>query len=167
VGIRETLNKNPSITTGVTAGIVILAIGVIVWQLFGGSNPMSGSAEAKQYFSDDDGVTYFADSASKIPPFDHSGKQAVRAQVFQCGDTGKPFVGILQRYTPDAKTKLEQIQGGKAANMAMEDIEITGLEIKKPKTGSWIKQADPRAGSISRVTCPDGKSDQLRSVTPN
>jgi hypothetical protein len=168
LGIRETLNKNPAITTGVTAGIVVIAIAVIIWQLWGGSNPVSSASGAQQYYSDDDGATYFADAATKIPPFDHNGKQAVRALVFQCGE-GKPFVGMLQRYTKDAKAKMEKAQSGKPGDMLMEDIEITGLEIKKPKTGDagWVKQTDPKAGAISRVTCPDGKVDQLRAVTPD
>lgn len=169
MGIRETLNKNPAITTGVTAGIVVIAIGIIIWQLWGGSGPSyTGSGVAKQYFSDDDGATYFADDSTKIPPFDHNGKQAVRALVFQCG-SGQPFVGMLQRYTKEAKAKLEKAQSGKGAGeMVMEDIEITGLEVKKPKTGEtgWVKQTDPKAGAVNRVTCPDGKVDQLRAVTP-
>jgi hypothetical protein len=168
LGIRETLNKNPAITTGVTAGIVVIAIVVIIWQLWGGSSPVSSASGAQQYYSDDDGATYFADAATKIPPFDHNGKQAVRALVFQCGD-GKPFVGMLQRYTKDAKAKLEKAQSGKPGDVLMEDIEITGLEIKKPKTGEagWVKQTDPKAAAVSRVTCPDGKVDQLRAVTPD
>lgn len=168
MGIRETLNKNPAITTGVTAGIVVLAIGVIIWQLWGGSAPLASGGTAKAYFSDDDGATYFADATTKVPPFDHNGKQAVRALVFQCG-TGQPFVGMLQRYTKEAKAKLEKAQASKPGDIVMEDIEITGLEIKKPKTGdaAWVKQTDPKAGAVNRVTCPDGKVDQLRAVTPD
>jgi hypothetical protein len=170
LGIRETLNKNPGITTGVTAGIVVAAIGVIVWQLWGGSGPgASGGGVGKQFYSDDDGATYFVDSSTKVPPFDHNGKKAVRALVFQCGD-GKPFVGMLQRYTPDAKAKVEKIQSGaKPGDVVMEDIEITGLEVKKPKTGDtgWVKQTDPKAGAINRVTCPDGKVDKLTAVSPD
>lgn len=167
MGIRETLNKNPAITTAATAAIVVAAIGVIVWQLMGSSGPSVSSGTAKMYFSDDDGVTYFADDAKKIPPFDHNGKEAVRAQVFDCGD-GKPFVGLLQRYTKEAKAKLEKSQSGKPGETIMEDLEITGLEIKKPKTGDkgWVRQTDPRAGKTSSVTCPDGKIENLRAVTP-
>jgi hypothetical protein len=168
LGIRETLNKNPSITTGVTAGIVVLAIGVNVWQLLprGGSSAM-GNGTPKSFYSDDDGATYFADDATKIPPFDHNGKKAVRAQVFQCGNN-PPFVGILQRYTADAKAKMEKARSGKPGDVVMEDFEITGLEIKKPKTGDtgWIRQTDPKAGTVSRVTCPDGKVENLRAVSP-
>lgn len=170
MGIRETLNKNPNVTTGVTAAVVVLAIGVIIWQLWGGSNgPMGPAGANKQYFSDDDGATYFAESATEIPPFDHNGKQAVRAMVYKCGN-GAPFVGVLERYTTEAKTKLENVQkSGKPGDVVMEDVEMTGLEVKKPKTGDkgWVKQNDPRFGAVMRVTCPDGKVDQLRPVTPD
>jgi hypothetical protein len=167
LGIRETLNKNPAITTGATAAIVVIAIIVIIWQLWGGSGPVASSGASQMYYSNDDGATYFAEAATKLPPFDHNGKPAVRALVFDCGD-GKPFVGMLQRYTKEAKAKLEKAQAGQPGDVIMEDIEITGLEIKKPKTGDdkWIKQTDPRAGAVSRVTCPDGKIENLRAVTP-
>ena len=167
MGIRETLNKNPGITTGVTAAIVVLAIGWIVWQIFGGGPSSGGMGSAKQYFTDDDGATYFADLATKVPPFDHNGKQAVRAQVFQCGD-GKPFVGVLQRYTKDAKAKLEKAQSGKGGGDLLEDVDITGLEVKKPKTGDagWVLQGTAKGGAVAKVTCPDGKVEQLHSVTP-
>ena len=38
-GIRETLNKNPAITTGATAAIILIAIGVIIYQIMGGGTP--------------------------------------------------------------------------------------------------------------------------------
>ena len=168
MGIRETLNKNPAITTAATAGIVLIAIIVIIWQLWGGSSPIVSSAASQMYYSVDDGKTYFADDASKIPPYDYNGKTAVRALVFDCGD-GKPFVGLLQRYTKEARAKLEKAQSGQPGDLLMEDIEITGLEVKKPGTGDtgWVRQTDPRAGAVSRVTCPDGKVENLRAVTPD
>ena len=35
MGLRETLNKNPLITTWATVGIVVLALIIIGWQLIG------------------------------------------------------------------------------------------------------------------------------------
>jgi hypothetical protein len=36
VGLRETLNQNPAVTTGATIAIIALALAAIVWQLNGG-----------------------------------------------------------------------------------------------------------------------------------
>ena len=90
MGIRETLNKNPGITTGATAGIILLAVGFIIYQLSGGGTP---SVATKAYFTIDDGKTWFSDDINKVPPFDKDGKQAVKAYVYECPG-GKPFVSI-------------------------------------------------------------------------
>src|SRR5262249_33709623 len=42
LGIRETLNENPRFTTGLTVGIIVLVLGFLAWQIWGGS-PASGS----------------------------------------------------------------------------------------------------------------------------
>lgn len=36
MGIRETLNRNPAITTGATAALIVIALIVIVWTTFSG-----------------------------------------------------------------------------------------------------------------------------------
>ena len=81
---------------------------------------------------------------------------------------GKPFVAILQRYTKDARAKLEKQAAGKGEGMT-DDLSISGLEVKKPKTGpdGWVKYMDPKAAKINQVTCPDGKIDTLEPVMPD
>ena len=59
------------------------------------------------FFTDDDGKTWFPDDAKRVPPFDRNGKPAVRAHVYKCG--GKTFVNHMERYTPEAKKKVEAI----------------------------------------------------------
>ena len=104
VGIRESLNKNPSITTGVTIGIIVIALLAIVWQMWS-SRPNINNI--KSFYTVDDGKTWFEDQATKNPPFDYKGSPAYRAYVFKCGDSGKPFVAYMERFTPDALKKLE------------------------------------------------------------
>src|SRR5690554_2534860 len=55
VGIRETLNQNPGITTGVTAGIIVLALIFIVISMFSSNRPPRYD---NYYFTVDDGATY-------------------------------------------------------------------------------------------------------------
>jgi hypothetical protein len=172
VGIRDLLNRNPKMAARVVGGVLVVLVGLAAYQVWHAFGSSTSSIANKQFFSDDDGETYFVASASNLPPFDHNGKQAVRALVFSCGD-GKPFVGQLQRYTADAKAKLEKIRSGPAPtgprSMNAEDPEAAGLEIKKPRnaTAAWVKRGDPAYAEVSRVTCPDGTVSQLQPVTPD
>jgi hypothetical protein len=165
VGIRETLNENPRLTTGITIGMIVLVLAFIVYQIKGGSitSPEGGGSSngAKVYFSDDDGKTYFADDITKVPPFDHSGKQAVRAHVLQCD--GKTFVNHLERYTPEGKKKLESLGGKLPAGdpTVSEGIRTTGLEVKRPGEKDWIRGSnDPRFGDVTRWQCKDLENAQ-------
>jgi hypothetical protein len=166
VGIRETLNENPRLTTGITIGIIVVVLGFIVWQIKGGlsSTPEGGgsSGGTKVYFSDDDGQTYFADDAAKVPPFDHGGKQAVRAHVVKCD--GKTFVNYLERFTPEGKKKMEAMGGKPPAGdpTAMDSIRNTGMEVKRPGDKDWLRASasDPRYGEITRWKCKDFETAQ-------
>jgi len=92
VGLRETLNAKPAITTGATVGLIVIAIVVIVWQILPSR----------------DGETWFEDDLYKVTPFkSKNGKDAVRAHVFKIGDN-KPFVQFLERFKPEVKEKLEK-----------------------------------------------------------
>jgi hypothetical protein len=166
VGIRETLNQNPGLTTGVTAGIIVVALGIIIWQAAGGSGS-APSGPNKLFYSDDDGATYFADDVTKVPPFDHNGKPAVRAHVYKCKD-GKKFVGYLERVNADFRARMEKARPGPGGQAAlMEDAMIGGMEYKKPgATNKWVRQMTPDAQKVMDVTCPDGNREELEQLTP-
>ena len=154
MGIREQLNEHPGATTGITAAIVTLAIGFIVWQVI----PHAPGA-GKVYSSTDDGASYFADDASKIPPYDSGGKQAVRAYVYQCA-SGKPFVLYLEKYTDEGKKQMEQMNNRPANSPpppAMDPNAVT--LVKKPGTGTWVGVRDPNFAKIKEVKCPDGSTN--------
>jgi hypothetical protein len=162
VGIRETLNQNPGITTGATAGIIIIALGFIIWQTTGGEGSYSGPT--KRYYVDDDGKSEpFLDSVDKIAPFDHNGKQAVLAHVFTCDGGKTKFIGYVERYTPDAKAKLEKARTNPKEAPPPEDMAINGIEIKRPKDTAWLKTIDPRSTAVTKVTCSSGT---LEPVVP-
>ena len=116
MGIRETLNQNRGITIGAVSGVIVLTLVYIVYSLRGESGGGASAGTAKAFFSDDDGQSYFADGADKIPPFDHNGKPAVTAHVFRCNG-GKPFVGYLERYTPEGKKRRESRQANKSPHL--------------------------------------------------
>jgi hypothetical protein len=168
VGIRESLNQNPNVTTGLTAAIILVAVAVIVWQLRGGSNAIPTGVE-KAFFTIDDGKSTFVDDASKLPPFDRGGKPAYRAYVFACKNGKIRFVGYLERYTTEGKSKIEaarshrqSIDPGFAESLAQ-----SGIEVKAPNSGDtgWILRGDPKSAPIVNVKCPDGSND-LEPVSP-
>ena len=170
MGIREQLNQNPAITTGVTIGVIVIALGFIVWQLFGGAG--GPSAVTEMYYTVDDGKTYFADDATKVAPFDHEGKEAVRCYVFKCSD-GKPFVAYLERMSKDAKTKYEAaLAASKNANdngqsmMEAEMLAAEGMEVKKPGDPKWLVRSMPDADKVTMINCPDGNNAALEIVLP-
>jgi hypothetical protein len=170
VGIREQLNQNPAITTGITIGIIVIALGFIVWQIFGGQG--GPSAVTEMYYTVDDGQTYFSDDATKVAPFDYNGKEAVRAYVFKCAD-GKEFVAYLERMNKDVKAKYEEAlkaqQDPNNNGQAMMDAEMLameGTEVKKPGDPKWHKRQSAEAEKITMINCPDGNNAALEIVLP-
>jgi hypothetical protein len=171
VGIRETLNENRSVTVGATIGIIVLTIIWVIWYSVGGNS--AAAAGGKAFYTDDDGQTYFADDATKIAPFDHGGKPANLAFVWRCGDSGKPFVAYMLRYTDDGKKLRENAMKNKNVDPAAIEMTQNQMEVKvgpnqPKKPQGWFKMSDTaHAGPIQQVTCPDGSSNNLQAVDPN
>lgn len=150
MGIRESLNRNPAITTGLTAGIIVLALVFVVWQLRGPSGP---KPVTKAFYTTDDGATWFVDERNKPVPFTHEGKEAVRVYVYQCEPDGKKFAGFLEKMTPKAREMAEAAyQEGRTAM-----IEDGDLLVKKPGPGRWVSVANiDAAEKVFHVECPGG-----------
>ena len=172
MGLRETLNRNPAITTGVTIAIIVVALIYIVLQFSGSSRP---PIPTKGYFTTDNGATWFADSLNNVPPYMHDGKEAVRAYMYKCND-GKPFVAYLERYTPETKKAIEKARAAAKANSqnimareALYSMEMQNVkEVKKPlDPGPWIKNRDyVRYSPVVKIQCPDGTTESLESDMP-
>ena len=170
MGIRDTLNRNPSIATGTILAIIVIAVAFIVYSQSRGLSP--SKEPAKAFYTIDEGKHWFVDDVSKFPPFDHEGKEAVRALLFQCGE-GKPFVGYLARYTPDTKKELEAARNsptGTKSEQYMRNLIIAekiGKEIKKPGDPQWTTLADETNWKrVMQVKCPEGQNDVPVPVTP-
>src|SRR6516225_9036515 len=82
------------------------AVGAVILVAFQTHTRGVAASSDRAFFTVDDGNTWFANDAAKIPPFDKDGKQAVRAFVYRCAD-GTTFVNHVQRYKPEAKRVLE------------------------------------------------------------
>jgi hypothetical protein len=163
MGLRETINEKPRVAVAVAGGLVFLGLVAAVLQLRG-SAPPAGPEFTRAFFSVDDGKTWFEGDATKLAPFDHEGKPAVRAYVYRCG--GTEFVNHLERYKPDAKRTLEEAakpdptRTAPPNNMgAIQAAHLGGREVKRPGDAKWTPAADFRAaGAIIAPKCP-GSAD--------
>jgi hypothetical protein len=168
VGIREKLNENQKITTGVTIGIIALAVIVIIYQLMSGGD--SYSPPSKAYYTVDDGATFFEDDIERVPPYDYNGQTAVKALVYDCGD-GKKFVGVMQRYNKKAHAKMTEYYSKPSAardeSIRLENDNDRAWEVKKPGTGDkgWVPAYTGQGRRLFLVTCPNGGDAIL--VDPN
>jgi hypothetical protein len=167
MNLRATLSDKPIRAVAIAAGLLLVGLAIIVSQLRSASAPVSRS---QAFFTIDDGKTWFADDAGKLPPFDKDGKQAVRAYVFRSA-AGAEFVNHLERFKPDAKRAIEEANkpdpNQKAAGppkhlAAIQSAYTGGREVKRPGDAKWVGTGDFRdAAQIMAVKCPDGGTEAL------
>jgi hypothetical protein len=155
LAFRDLVNRNPA----ATAGLLILAIAAVVaatwWQMRQLTPSRPGA-----YFTIDDGKTYFSDDPERITPFEHKGKQAVRAHVFR-GPDGRRFVGYLSRHTPGAADVIRKVRNRKPNDPPPTPAEMGlaqgGREFKRPGAAEWVPLKDgAEVQKITAVTAPDG-----------
>jgi hypothetical protein len=172
VGVREGLNTHRAVTAAVVGAVIAAAL---VFGLRGAcaTAPAGGQAGGpKCFFSIDDGKSWFAEDASKLPPFEHEGKPAYRARVFRCPN-GKQFVSHLERYAPADKKRLEDSRSapGGAGAMVMEETTFMQIgEVKKPGETQWVRLGPQNSEQVLRTLqpkCPDGGSTDVRPVLPD
>jgi hypothetical protein len=176
LGIRQTLNDNPS-AAAIGAGVIILAAlaFVFVRACSGPDDPARGTGSSKAYFTTDDGKTYFVDDVVNVPPYkvnkpgdSNNGKTAVRARVVRCKG-GQPYVAALEMYNEVDKQRLEQIlrqQGGKAQRLPRDYLSGVYAMLKKPGTGeqgwtSFSISSSQQWGALAVPTCPDGSKAEI------
>ncbi len=173
--IRKTLNEKPALRLAVAGAVCAVALALLAWQFSGGRSPDAGYA-GKTFFSDDDGKSWFIDDESKLPPFDHNGKQACRAAVYRCG-SGKPFVALLEKYSDKQLADFEQQKKAAAERdpkapppkgMSLQ----TPMEVKRPGDSGWTPcPGEPKFDNaayqkVVNPVCPDG-SGTMTIVHPS
>jgi hypothetical protein len=108
------------------------------------------------WFTVDDGQSWFKDDASKLPPFLHDGRQAVRCYVFRVGNGG-PFVGYLQRWTPEHHKLVEEARA-RGTTLTDEELQRSAMynrEFRKPGDEEWVKPRNVEG--VRRVTTVVGR----------
>jgi hypothetical protein len=121
----------------------------------------------KEWYTNDDGQSWFKDSARKVPPFQHDGKEAVFAKVYECH--GKKFVGYLMRYKPDGKRRMEEARAMEDAGKEPDQTKLMGVdfqtEYKRPGEQEWTSALEKRS-AITDVKCPHGTKEDPLIVFP-
>jgi hypothetical protein len=166
MGVREELNRRPYLSTVVL--LLILAAGG--WFAYQGTRPES--PDARQFYTDDDGKTWFADKGGKIVPYERSGKTVVLANVFEIN--GRKFVAYMTRYPADVAERLrtgstEAALPEKPKNLqdAMTAVRKKGIrfEYKKPGDSQWHDiDGDPEA--MARYLNLNSREGDMREVAP-
>jgi len=140
VEIRDSLNKNKKLGVGIGAAILVIAVGLIAFQLRGSGSGLTAATGA--FYTDDNGKTFFKDDLLKVSPFDHNGKQAYLCEVYQCSD-GKQFVGLMYRHNAAGRKAIEGMR--KPDVSLMSGLEIQGMEVKRAGAAdsAWKPNTDP------------------------
>ena len=162
MGLREKLSEKPSVAA-VASGRFVLLASIIIARTYW---PEKRADLSKALYSDDDGQSWFVDTAYLVPPFEHNGKTAVVAQVYTYNDGRKKFCAYLARFTPQAKHQLEAaLAQAKKNNLPPASVSLygdsgflkQGQEVKLPGSGNpWIAYSDPKAQPIFTIHSPDG-----------
>ena len=162
MGLRDKLQQKPGVAAGVAICALLFAAIVIYHQTLGQPH-RSARLLNSAFYSDDDGKTWFVDDDTKLPPFVHDGKVAVRAAVYRDAN-GKLFVAYLQKFS-DAQ--LKEIQAAIQAHPEEADHwRQSRMEVKKPGDTNWLswgsfKEPKKAAAYQQAITplSPDGSSN--------
>lgn len=169
MGVREAMNKRPMIATGVAVVVVIAAIAFAFFRIFDvGAAPGASNETERAFFTTDDGKTWFIDDVNRLAPFQHDGKEAVRAYVVECN--GKKFVNHLERYTPEGKQAMlrlrEVVKKGPPPGALVAAAQQRGREVKRPGDSTWALSNSPAAEAIMTPKPPPGASGEATFVFP-
>lgn len=170
MGLREAFEEKKSVALGGAAALILVGVIGIAAQLRSGGSP--SVADAKGFFTVDDGKTYFEAAANSSPPFEYKGKPAVKANVFEAG--GKQFVGYLERFTPEAQRTIHQtdelFKSGKTLSAeqarALGLARATGTQVKRPGDKDWVVLTSREGAAVTAVKPPSGTAGEAVAVTP-
>jgi hypothetical protein len=162
LGLREQINEKPGLSSGAIGVVIVLILVFIVWQ-FRGNRPPPPPPPGQDYFTADDGHSWFSDTGDKILPYEHNGAMAVRCHVFKCA-SGAPFAGYLETYTQILHDQLTGIT--KVDSQHQPVSRSSDTLVKRPGDKNWVPSYSPEGRTITDVRCPNGQSDRPQPVSP-
>jgi hypothetical protein len=165
MGLRDKLIQKPAVTASIAVVALVFAAILIYHQTLGRPRrnvKLMNSA----FYSDDDGKTFFIDDDTKLPPFLHDEKIAVRAAVYRAAD-GKLFVAYLQKFS-DAQ--LNEIEAAIAAHPEEADHwRQSRTEVKKPGDSKWLSWGsykEPKKAAAYQQAMTPVSPDGSTNVSP-
>jgi hypothetical protein len=168
LGVRETLNRNKSLTVAVTGAAIFLGVGLFLWNLNSSASDRLGTGN--DFITTDDGKTFSLDSSQELPPFTVNGKTAYRAYVYTCDGGKTKWVGYIQRYTPEGKKlalKMREQQRTAKGPPQLNPTLLENIEIKRPGDAQWVRQSDlTQASRIADVKCPHNAAETPELLIP-
>jgi hypothetical protein len=146
MGFREVMGRHRHISTALAILLICCGVAATIVQI----RPPTVPPRSNQfYFIDEDRADVrdlFTDDKELIPPFDHGGKQAVRAHVYVVN--GKRTIGYLEKAADEFKKALEQqkLKQTGAAKGAAPAVPVSvrmkmnpfGTLVKRPGEREWI-----------------------------
>jgi hypothetical protein len=138
--IRAKLKEHSKVVVAIS--LVVVAVAFVIChstrRLTDGVVPPTPVVMA--FYTTDDGRTFFSDVSDKPTPFDHDGRQAVKAYI----------------YTTDGRTRWVQ---------CLEKQDGTGgLLVKRPRDTQWVSSTDPAAAQIREPKPKNGVAPLLVSA---
>jgi hypothetical protein len=165
MNIRQEIQRRPGVAAVLAVALIAAGIGLSIFLRSG--NASGGGSSGLAWFTDDDGKTWFADDARRLPPFDHHGKTASRAFVFECTAHQTKFVAYLQRFTPEAQRAVGEAQAASDSRPeSFNTVQVRGVEVKLPGSTQWVSVNSPEGARIRDPVCPRGDRENLTDVQP-
>lgn len=157
MGLRQKLNASPGLA--VVTVLVMAGLAAGVWYL---TRSTEYAAPTKAFYTVDDGQNLFKDDVNRVTPFDHEGKQAVKAYVYTCDGGKTRFVAYLERM-PEGMKQPEMSEAPAAVQNVAEVTEGCRPRssgqwpvVRRTPEGSWrwFASQGRRTGSsqVTRVT---------------
>jgi hypothetical protein len=168
--VREAINKRPKTVAAIATAVLAAVLIVVVLQFRDVQASPQGQADPERaFFTTDDGKTWFIGDVTQLPPFEHEGKQAVRAYVVEYN--GKRFVNHLERYTPEGKQAMiklkEAVKHGPPPGALVAAAQQRGREVKRPGETKWVPASEIAAAeAIIHSKPPDGSSGEPKIIYP-
>jgi hypothetical protein len=153
MGLRETLNEKPALAIGIAAGVLLLGLVLVIYQVLprGG-----GEASDVHYYTADGGSTWTPGPAEDFYTLGPEGSPRVRVRLYRWAPREEPFVGYLERATPDLIRQRQQAgQAGAAGGSGRP--EVLELEVSRPGEVRWHRRTSREGQAIaSPPRRPDG-----------
>jgi hypothetical protein len=163
--LRKSIQKNPATAKIIAAAIVFICGAVIFREIRSTDAPgFVLSATGKEFYSDNDGKTWFLADALEGSPFDHNGSQAYRVLVCRCGN-GKPFVAFLAKYSDEQQAQIDKDHAQNPGLPSEAQMGPLG-SLRRPGETKWFANSSPSISGYPAVRCPDGGDQNASVVSP-